>query len=92
MFAHERRLHLRFPFPSSCKFRLNALAHCGNRFDISPFGALSEAKLLHLDFFPKERCSLEMLQLNDDSLFAIEGSTFTTPQCMKTGSASPRTH
>lgn len=73
MFTNERRRHPRFPFHSKGELRMTATAYRGNLIDISLFGALFEAKLFHFDFAPREDCTLEILQLNDDALFKVKG-------------------
>jgi len=73
MYANERRQHPRFPFHSKAEIRMTATTYRGNLIDISLFGALFEARLFHFDFAPREGCTLEILQLNDDALFRIKG-------------------
>ncbi len=73
MFSKERRRHPRFPFHSKAEIRTTATAYRGALIDISLFGALFEARLFHFDFAPREVCTLEILQLNDDALFEIKG-------------------
>jgi hypothetical protein len=74
MFSDERRHHPRFPFHSRGELRLHFMAYRGALLDISLFGALFESKLFQLNFGQGEHCTLEILHLNDDSLFAVEGT------------------
>ena len=69
----ERRQHTRFPFHSKGELRLNLMAYRGALVDISLYGALFESRLYQLNVVPGDDCTLEILHLNEDSLFAVEG-------------------
>lgn len=73
MFSDNRRRHPRFPFHSKGELRLPFMAYRGVLIDISLFGALFEARLFQLNFAAGEICTLEILHLNDDSLFSVNG-------------------
>jgi len=73
MFPEERRLHPRFPFHSKSELHMPFMAYSGALIDISLFGALFEAGLFHLNIAAGENCRLEILHLNGNPAFAIEG-------------------
>ena len=73
MLTKERRQYPRFPFHSRSELRLDFMAYRGKLIDISLFGALFEAQLFQLNFAPCEKCTLEILHLNDDAQFSVEG-------------------
>lgn len=73
MLSDERRRHPRFPFHSKGELRLNFMAYRGALLDISLFGALFESRLFQPNITQGDECTLEILHLNDDSLFAVQG-------------------
>ena len=73
MLSDERRRHPRFPFHSKGELRLHFMAYRGALIDISLFGALFESRLFQMNVTQGDDCTLEILHLNDDSLFAVEG-------------------
>lgn len=73
MLSEERRRNPRFPFHSKGDLCLNYMAYRGKLIDISLFGALFEAKLFQPNITPRDNCTLEILQLNDDTLLSVKG-------------------
>lgn len=73
MLSDERRRHPRFPFHSKGELRLHFMAYRGALIDISLFGALFESRLFQMNVTQGDDCTLEILHLNDDSLFAVDG-------------------
>ena len=73
MLSDERRRHPRFPFHSKGELRLHFMAYRGALIDNSLFGALFESRLFQMNVTQGDDCTLEILHLNDDSLFAVEG-------------------
>jgi len=73
MFIDERRCSPRFPFHSKGELRLDFMTDRGTLIDISLFGALFESKLFQMNVAQGDDCTLEILNLSDDSLFAVQG-------------------
>lgn len=74
MVSEERRKNPRFPFHSKGEIRIDCLAHRGTLIDFSRFGALFESGIQLLGLTQGQKCSLNILQLNEKTLCTIEGS------------------
>ncbi len=74
MVTEERRKNPRFPFHSKGEIRIDCFAYRGALIDFSQFGALFESGIQLLGLSHGQKCSLDILQLNDKPLCTIDGN------------------
>lgn len=67
MVTQERRRHPRFPFLSKGEIRIDCVGYRGRLLDFSQYGALFECGIHLAGLTLRQKCSLDILQLNDRS-------------------------
>lgn len=69
----ERRKHPRFPFHCKGELRIELIPCLGELVDFSQFGALFRSGIIQVGLESGQKCSLDILHLNNNLLCTVEG-------------------